>query len=61
MKGKVLVCSSRDTVGAVESVGAIAIIYKSDKPDVAFIDPLPASGLSEKDYESLISYIESTE
>ncbi|KAL0673238.1 hypothetical protein Bca4012_001219 [Brassica carinata] len=43
VKGKVLVCSSRDTVGAVESVGAIAIIYKSDKPDVAFIDPLPAS------------------
>ena len=54
-------CSSRDTVGAVESVGAIAIIYKSDKPDVAFIDPLPASGLSEKDYGSLVSYIESTE
>ncbi|CAN6812380.1 unnamed protein product [Brassica oleracea] len=61
VKGKVLVCSSRDTVGAVESVGAIAIIYKSDKPDVAFIDPLPASGLSEKDYESLVSYIESTD
>lgn len=61
VKGKVLVCSSRDTVGAVESVGAIAIIYKSDKPDVAFIDPLPASGLSEKDYGSLVSYIESTD
>ncbi|KAF8082971.1 hypothetical protein N665_0798s0009 [Sinapis alba] len=60
VKGKVLVCSSRDTVGEVESVGAIAIIYNSSKPDVAFIDPLPASGLSEKDYESLVSYIEST-
>ncbi|KAL0710006.1 hypothetical protein Bca4012_016984 [Brassica carinata] len=61
VKGKVLVCGSRDNVGTVGSVGAIAIIYKSSIPDVASVDPLPASGLSEKDYESLVSYIESTD
>ncbi|XP_009120430.1 subtilisin-like protease SBT4.13 [Brassica rapa] len=59
VKGKILVCSSPGGLKVVESVGAIAIIYKSPKPDVAFVHPLPASGLPEKEFESLVSYIQS--
>ncbi|KFK27430.1 hypothetical protein AALP_AA8G381500 [Arabis alpina] len=61
VKGKILVCASTKGLKVAESVGAIALIFKSLKPDVAFIHPLPASGLPEKDFDSLVSYIESTE
>ncbi|CAH2069452.1 unnamed protein product [Thlaspi arvense] len=61
VKGKILVCGSPGGLKIVKSVGAIAIIYKSPKPDVAFVHPLPASGLQEKDFESLVSYIESSD
>ncbi|KAF8102452.1 hypothetical protein N665_0198s0152 [Sinapis alba] len=58
VKGKILVCGSPSGLKVVASVGAIAIIYKTPKPDVAFVHPLPASGLPEKEFESLVSYIE---
>ncbi|KAL1208466.1 Subtilisin-like protease SBT4.13 [Cardamine amara subsp. amara] len=61
VEGKILVCSDPDGLKIAESVGAIAVIYKSLKPDVAFIHHLPASSLQAKDFESLVSYIESTD
>ncbi|CAN8301387.1 unnamed protein product [Cochlearia groenlandica] len=60
VKGKILVCRGTGGFKIAESVGAIAIIYKTPIPDVAFVRSLPASGLVEKDFESLVSYIEST-
>ncbi|VVB16571.1 unnamed protein product [Arabis nemorensis] len=61
VKGKILVCGSTKGLKVAESVGAIALIFKTPKPDVAFIHPLPASGLTEKDFDSLVSYIKSAD
>ncbi|CAA7032242.1 unnamed protein product [Microthlaspi erraticum] len=61
VKGKILVCGSPKILKIANSTGAIAIIFQNPKPDVAFIHPAPASGLSEKDFESLVSYIESAD
>ncbi|KAL1213994.1 Subtilisin-like protease SBT4.13 [Cardamine amara subsp. amara] len=61
IEGKILVCDVADGVKTAKSVGAIAVIFKSPIPDVAFVVPLPASGLGKKDFESLVSYIESAD
>lgn len=61
MKGKILVCGGPGGLKIVESVGAVGLIYRTPKPDVAFIHPLPAAGLLTEDFESLVSYLESTE
>ncbi|CAD5335309.1 unnamed protein product [Arabidopsis thaliana] len=59
VKGKILVCGGPSGYKIAKSVGAIAIIDKSPRPDVAFTHHLPASGLKAKDFKSLVSYIES--
>lgn len=61
MKGKILVCGSMQDLGRSVATGPIGIIYNNPTPDVGFIDPIPSSGLQEKEFESLISYIESAE
>jgi len=61
VKGKILVCGGPSGYKIAKSVGAIAIIDKSPRPDVAFTHHLPASGLKAKDFKSLVSYIESQE
>ncbi|CAA7032244.1 unnamed protein product [Microthlaspi erraticum] len=63
VKGKILVCNSQDTLGLLEpsiKFAAIAIIYPTVIPDVAFLQPFPSSALQEEDHQSLLSYIEST-
>ncbi|XP_010443667.1 PREDICTED: subtilisin-like protease SBT4.12 [Camelina sativa] len=59
VKGKILVCDGPSGFKIAKSVGAIAIISKTPRPDVAFTHHLPASGLNAKDMKSLVSYIES--
>ena len=54
-------CGGPGGLKIVESVGAVGLIYRTPKPDVAFIHPLPAAGLLTEDFESLVSYLESTE
>ncbi|ESQ42445.1 hypothetical protein EUTSA_v10012780mg [Eutrema salsugineum] len=61
VKGKILVCGSPRGLKIAESLGAVALIFNSSKPDVAFIHPLPASGLSKTEFGSLLSYIESAD
>lgn len=61
MKGKILVCGGPSGLKIAESVGAAGVIFKTPKPDVAFIHPLPACGLPTKEFESLLSYLESAE
>ncbi|CAN8253281.1 unnamed protein product [Cochlearia groenlandica] len=61
VKGKILVCDSAGGLKVVESLEAIGIIYKTPKSDVAFIQAVPASGLAEEDFDSLLSYINSTD
>ncbi|AED97145.1 unnamed protein product [Arabidopsis thaliana] len=61
VKGKILVCGGPGGLKIVESVGAVGLIYRTPKPDVAFIHPLPAAGLLTEDFESLVSYLESTD
>ncbi|EOA12967.1 hypothetical protein CARUB_v10025952mg [Capsella rubella] len=60
VNGKILVCGGPSGLKIAESVGATGIIFKTPKPDVAFIHPLPASGLLTDDFESLLTYLEST-
>ncbi|XP_020874639.1 subtilisin-like protease SBT4.12 isoform X1 [Arabidopsis lyrata subsp. lyrata] len=59
VKGKILVCAGPSGFKIAKSVGAIAVISKSTRPDVAFTHHLPASDLQPKDFKSLVSYIES--
>ncbi|CAD5335311.1 unnamed protein product [Arabidopsis thaliana] len=61
VKGTILVCGGPGGLKIVESVGAVGLIYRTPKPDVAFIHPLPAAGLLTEDFESLVSYLESTD
>ncbi|XP_019092902.1 PREDICTED: subtilisin-like protease SBT4.13 isoform X2 [Camelina sativa] len=60
VNGKILVCGGPGGLKIAESVGASGLIFKTPKPDVAFIHPLPASGLQAEDFESLVTYLEST-
>ena len=59
VEGKILVCNGPDGLRSAKKFGAIAVIFQSLTPDVASIQPLPASNLQEKDFESLVSYVES--
>ncbi|XP_019095865.1 PREDICTED: subtilisin-like protease SBT4.13 isoform X1 [Camelina sativa] len=61
VNGKILVCGGPGGLKIAESVGASGLIFKTPKPDVAFIHPLPASGLQAEDFESLVTYLESTD
>ncbi|XP_010477301.1 PREDICTED: subtilisin-like protease SBT4.3 [Camelina sativa] len=62
VKGKIVLCD--DFLGNKEAhlAGATgAIVLNTLYLDIAFVLPLPASSLSLKDYESIKSYIQSTE
>ncbi|XP_010443669.1 PREDICTED: subtilisin-like protease SBT4.13 [Camelina sativa] len=60
VNGKILVCGGRDGLKIAESVGASGIIFRNPRPDVAHVHPLLASGLLTEDFESLVTYLEST-
>ncbi|XP_021832758.1 subtilisin-like protease SBT4.10 [Prunus avium] len=60
VKGKILVCDASDGDIVALQAGALGSIVISASEDVAFIVPLPATGLSIKDYEGLKSYLNST-
>ncbi|CAA7032245.1 unnamed protein product [Microthlaspi erraticum] len=58
VKGKILVCN-RSLPYVAYTKGAVAGIFK-DGADWAQIEGIPVSGLQENDFESLLSYIKST-
>ncbi|CAH8360517.1 unnamed protein product [Eruca vesicaria subsp. sativa] len=59
VKGKILVCANSDGASIAQSMGAVASIILSSK-DYASIHAIPFSALSPDDFDSLISYINST-
>ncbi|KAL1208468.1 Subtilisin-like protease SBT4.13 [Cardamine amara subsp. amara] len=61
VEGKILVCDGPDGIWDATNFGAIAVIFQSLKPDVAFIHPLPTSGFQPEVFESLVSYVESAD
>ncbi|CAL2237523.1 unnamed protein product [Prunus armeniaca] len=60
VRGKILVCDASDGDITALQDGALGSIVISPSENVAFIVPLPATGLSIKDYEGLKSYLNST-
>ncbi|KAG2241914.1 hypothetical protein Bca52824_096243, partial [Brassica carinata] len=59
VKGKILVCASSNGLSIAQSMGAVASIIINPK-DYAAIHAIPFSALSPDDFNSLISYINST-
>ncbi|KAL1206712.1 Subtilisin-like protease SBT4.13 [Cardamine amara subsp. amara] len=60
VKGKILVCGNSDGLKRAISMGAVACIVKDPELDYAAIHALPFSALSQDDFDSLVSYINST-
>ncbi|VVB16572.1 unnamed protein product [Arabis nemorensis] len=60
--GKIVLCRQTEDfdINEVQSTGAVAAILLSPKNDYASISPLPSSSLLQDDFESLVSYINST-
>ncbi|CAN8301360.1 unnamed protein product [Cochlearia groenlandica] len=59
VKGKILVCSSFEGLETALSMGAVASIFINPE-DYAAIHALPFSAISQDDFDSLVSYINST-
>ncbi|CAH2034302.1 unnamed protein product [Thlaspi arvense] len=62
VKGKIVLCRQPEdfNVDEVQYKGAVAVILMSPKDDCALVSPLPLSVLSQDDFDSLVSYINST-
>ncbi|XP_010483539.1 PREDICTED: subtilisin-like protease SBT4.4 [Camelina sativa] len=60
VKGKIVLCDSREGPIEAQKLGAVGSIVKNSEPDHAFIRSFPVSFLSSDDYKSLLSYINST-
>ncbi|XP_019099670.1 PREDICTED: subtilisin-like protease SBT4.5 [Camelina sativa] len=59
VKGKIVLCDSAQNSDEVQSKGAIASIIKSSRVDFALIFSFPVSVLSEEDYNSVLSHMNS--
>ena len=61
MKGKIVLCEGVDSGTPAFVAGAAGVVYRDDgDKDVAFLFPLPASNLGEKDGTSVFDYINMT-
>ncbi|XP_024013692.1 subtilisin-like protease SBT4.5 isoform X2 [Eutrema salsugineum] len=60
VKGKIVLCDSAEHPDEAQAMGAIASITKSSKADFATIFSFSVSVLSEDDYNTVLSYMNST-
>ncbi|KAJ4849462.1 hypothetical protein Tsubulata_045453 [Turnera subulata] len=60
VKGKIVVCDDIGSADVVAKAGAIGAITPFSSPDVSYIVPLPAVGLSSQDYVAVEAYENST-
>ncbi|XP_073314774.1 subtilisin-like protease SBT4.3 [Primulina huaijiensis] len=61
VKGKVVLCNEFDGMEEAFSAGAVgSVVPSTDSPDVSFVVPFPASGLSPQRYIDLQVYFNST-
>ncbi|VVA40888.1 PREDICTED: subtilisin [Prunus dulcis] len=60
VKGKIVLCDQAGGNTEARQAGALGSILNTSKPDVAFVVPLPASGLGSQDYDVVKSYLKST-
>ncbi|XP_024028113.1 subtilisin-like protease SBT4.3 [Morus notabilis] len=58
VKGKIVLCDSRDGISEAYNAGAVGLIYANDRAgDVSFIVPLPAVALENDTYTYVLDYI----
>jgi len=55
-----VLCDSTKGLIEAQKLGAVGSIVKNPEPDRAFIRSFPVSFLSNDDYKSLVSYMNST-
>jgi len=60
VKGKIVLCDSPQNPDEAQAMGAIASIVRSHRTDVASIFSFPVSVLLEDDYNTVLSYMNST-
>ncbi|KAL1220228.1 Subtilisin-like protease SBT4.5 [Cardamine amara subsp. amara] len=60
VKGKIVLCDSAQNPEEAQAMGAVASIVKVRNVDISFIFSFPVSVLSENDYNTVISYMNST-
>ncbi|XP_020413431.1 subtilisin-like protease SBT4.3 isoform X1 [Prunus persica] len=60
VKGKIVVCDMFGGNVEAHKAGALGSILHSSAPDVSFVVPLPATGLSNQDYNVVKSFLNST-
>ncbi|XP_021894456.1 subtilisin-like protease SBT4.4 [Carica papaya] len=61
VKGKIVLCDDYDGSTEAHRVGAVGSIMRSTIfVNISFVEPLPASGLTDKDYEIVQAYINAT-
>ncbi|KAF3454632.1 hypothetical protein FNV43_RR05080 [Rhamnella rubrinervis] len=58
LKGKILLCDKLPIPDALDLV--FATVYKSSVPDTSFVEAVPSSGLSPKEYATVQTYFNST-
>ncbi|VVB04590.1 unnamed protein product [Arabis nemorensis] len=60
VKGKIVLCDFELNTDEAQSMGAVASITKSSRVDFASVFSFPVSALSEDDYNTVLSYMNST-
>ncbi|VVA32685.1 PREDICTED: subtilisin [Prunus dulcis] len=60
VKGKIVVCDKFGGNVEAHKAGALGSILHTSAPDVSFVVPLPATGLSNQDYNVVKSFLNST-
>ncbi|KAL4385199.1 hypothetical protein GQ457_15G028670 [Hibiscus cannabinus] len=60
VKNKIVVCDKIDGLAEALDAGALGSITLTSYHNISFVVPLPASALSNDDYKSLLSYLNST-
>lgn len=58
LRGKILLCDKKPIPDTLDYV--FATVYKSSAPDVSFVEVVPSSGLSPKDYAVVQTYFNSS-
>ncbi|KAK8544375.1 hypothetical protein V6N13_056157 [Hibiscus sabdariffa] len=60
VKNKIVVCDEMDGLSEAHDAGALGSVTQTSFQNISFVVPLPASALRTDDYESLLSYLNST-
>ncbi|XP_019056354.1 PREDICTED: LOW QUALITY PROTEIN: subtilisin-like protease SBT4.5 [Tarenaya hassleriana] len=61
VNGKIVLCDSSRGIVEAEMAGAVGTIVKTAKSDVSFVFSSPVAALFEDQYETVVSYVTSTE